>query len=155
MAVEIERKFLLRGDEWRHGVLRTIHIRQGYLSKETTCSVRVRTSGEKAWLNIKSITIGASRHEFEYPIPLADATIMLDRLSARPLIEKRRHYVEFGRHVWEIDEFEGANAGLIVAEVELNSEDEPFAKPSWAGEEVTHDPRYYNTRLSAHPFSQW
>jgi adenylate cyclase len=155
MPVEIERKFLLASDEWRRSVHRTVHIRQGYLSKEAHCSVRVRTSGEKAWLNIKSVTIGARRDEFEYPIPLADATIMLNKLSAKPLIEKQRHYVACGGHTWEIDVFEGANAGLVVAEVELKSENEPFDKPSWAGEEVTHDPRYYNTRLATHPFTQW
>ena len=155
MPVEIERKFLMRNDGWRKSVHRTAHIRQGYLSNEKTCSVRVRTSGENAWLNIKSLTIGAKRQEFEYPIPLADANTMLDTLTTKPLIEKQRHYVTVGRHTWEIDEFEGDNAGLIVAEVELSDVEELFEKPSWAGEEVTHDPRYYNTQLSKHPFNNW
>ncbi len=155
MAVEIERKFLLQSGEWRKSVQRTVHIRQGYLANEKTCSVRIRTSGENAWLNIKSLTIGAERQEFEYPIPLLDATTMLDTLTRKPLIEKQRHYVTVERHTWEIDEFEGDNAGLIVAEVELDAVDELFAKPVWAGAEVTHDPRYYNTELSKHPFKEW
>jgi adenylate cyclase len=155
MAVEIERKFLLRNDEWRTSVQRTVHIRQGYLANEKTCSVRVRTSGEGAWLNVKSLTVGAQRQEFEYSIPLADANTMLDTLTTKPLIEKQRHYVIVGRHTWEIDEFEGDNAGLIVAEVELDDVDEPFDQLAWVGEEVTHDPRYYNTQLSKHPFKNW
>jgi adenylate cyclase len=155
MAVEIERKFLLRDDDWRKSVQRTIHIRQGYLANQKTCSVRVRTSGEHAWLNVKSLTVGAERQEFEYSIPLTDAATMLDTLTTKPLIEKQRHYVMVGGHTWEIDEFEGDNAGLIVAEVELRDVDELFAKPAWVGEEVTHDPRYYNTQLSKHPFKEW
>ncbi len=130
-------------------------LRQGYLNHETHCSVRVRTSGDRAWLNIKSVTIGAQRHEFEYEIPLADAHLMLDTLSRKPLIEKVRHFVDVGDHTWEIDEFEGDNAGLTVAEIELGHPDEAFERPAWLGEEVTHDVRYYNTRLSAHPYREW
>jgi len=155
MAIEIERKFLLQSGDWRKSVQRTVHIRQGYLANEKTCSVRIRTSGEHAWLNIKGLTVGAERQEFEYSIPLTDANTMLDTLTTQPLIEKQRHYVIVGRHTWEIDEFEGDNAGLIVAEVELDAVDEPFDQPLWVGEEVTHDPRYYNTRLSRHPFKNW
>ncbi|MBS1213664.1 MAG: uncharacterized protein H6R26_2281, partial [Proteobacteria bacterium] len=115
----------------------------------------VRTSDDHAWLNIKSVTIGAQRHEFEYEIPLADAHLMLDTLSRKPLIEKVRHYVEVGGHTWEIDEFEGDNAGLTVAEIELEHPDEAFDRPAWLGEEVTEDIRYYNTSLCAHPFKDW
>ena len=155
MPLEIERKFLLKGGGWRlaaHGAKR---LRQGYLNSEERCSVRVRTDGSRAWLNIKSATLGTQRQEFEYQIPLADAHQMLDTLSLKPLIEKVRHLVTVGRHVWEIDEFEGDNAGLVVAEIELKHPDEDFEKPDWLGEEVTHDVRYYNTSLRRHPFKDW
>lgn len=155
MALEIERKFLLLNNNWRTGVKESFFLRQGYLNTEQRCSVRVRTSGEHAWLNIKSATVGAQRLEFEYEIPLVDANILLDQLSRGPLIEKTRHLVEVGRHLWEIDVFEGDNAGLVVAEIELEQADEAFEKPSWAGEEVTHDIRYYNTSLARNPFKLW
>ena len=155
MNLEIERKFLLRSDDWRESTHHCERLRQGYLNNETQCSVRVRTSAERAWLNIKGVTIGAQRQEFEYEIPLADAHQMLDTLSHKPLIEKVRHFVNLGRHVWEIDEFEGDNAGLVVAEIELEHADEAFDKPDWVGDEVTHDVRYYNTSLSRCPFKDW
>lgn len=155
MAIEIERKFLLADDRWRACVTESAFMRQGYLNREQRCSVRVRTSGEKAWLNIKGATIGALRQEFEYEIPLADADAMLDELSHQPLIEKRRHYVPYQGHLWEIDEFEGDNAGLIVAEIELEHADEAFARPDWLGREVTMDVRYYNTSLSRVPYREW
>jgi len=155
MPVEIERKFLLKSDEWRRQAHDAQRLRQGYLNNEKRCSVRVRTSVDRGWLNIKSATIGAQRQEFEYEIPLAEADQMLDTLSLKPLIEKVRHYVNVGQHLWEIDEFEGDNAGLIVAEIELEQADEAFDKPDWVGEEVTHDVRYYNTSLSRHPFKDW
>lgn len=155
MSVEIERKFLPKNNAWRRDVHESQRLRQGYLNNETRCSVRVRTSGERAWLNIKSVTIGARRQEFEYEIPLDEADKMLDTLSLRPLIEKVRHFVKVGRHVWEIDEFEGDNAGLIVAEIELEHPEEEFIKPDWVGEEVTFDARYYNTSLARHPFKEW
>jgi adenylate cyclase len=155
MGVEIERKFLLRNNAWRPLAHAALHLRQGYLNNESRCSVRIRTSANQAWLNIKSATLGAQRQEFEYEIPLADADQMLDTLSIKPLIEKVRHLVNIGEHVWEIDEFEGDNAGLIVAEIELDDPDEPFEKPDWVGEEVTHDVRYYNTSLSRHPYKDW
>lgn len=155
MPVEIERKFLLRGDGWRQAAHDAQRLRQGYLNNEARCSVRVRTSAERGWLNIKSATVGAQRQEFEYEIPLAEANQMLDTLSLKPLIEKTRHFVNVGPHVWEIDEFEGDNAGLVVAEIELDHPDEAFAKPDWVGEEITHDVRYYNTSLSRHPFKDW
>lgn len=155
MALEIERKFLLNNDAWRLLAESSEHLRQGYLNHETHCSVRVRTSADRAWLNIKGVTIGAQRQEFEYEIPLADAHQMLDTLSVNPVIDKVRHCVTIGPHVWEIDEFAGANAGLVVAEIELGKPDEAFDKPEWVGEEITDDVRYYNTNLSRHPFKDW
>ena len=155
MAIEIERKFLLRDESWRASVSRSTRLRQGYLTSEKHCSVRVRTSADAAWLNIKSITIGVERQEFEYPIPLSDADTLLDTLSQKPLIEKTRYYVEVGHHTWEIDVFAGDNLGLVVAEIELNAADEAFEKPAWVGEEVTEEVRYYNTQLARHPYSEW
>jgi len=155
MPVEIEHKFLLKSDAWREAAYAVKRLRQGYLNNEKRCSVRVRSDGERGWLNVKSATIGAWRQEFEYEIPLADAEQMLDTLCLKPLIEKSRHHVDVGGHVWEIDVFEGDNAGLVVAEVELGQADEVFQMPDWAGEEVTHDVRYYNTSLSRHPFKDW
>jgi len=143
---EIERKFLVRGDAWREGAVGTVY-RQGYLSTVKERTVRV--------LTVKGITVGATRSEFEYEIPQGDAERMLDDLCERPLIEKTRFVVASGGHDWEVDEFAGENAGLIVAEVELEAEDEVVELPSWAGEEVTADPRYYNANLIAHPFSRW
>jgi adenylate cyclase len=153
--LEIERKFLVRSNTWKALATQSAAMRQGYLNDEIGCSVRVRIAGQQAWLNIKSVTIGAQRLEFEYPIPLADAHRMLDTLTCKPLIEKTRYLVEIGRHTWEVDVFEGDNAGLIVAEIELDDAAESFEKPDWVGEEVTHDPRYYNTCLASHPYKDW
>jgi adenylate cyclase len=155
MPLEIERKFLLINDSWRTAVRDSVHLRQGYLSREITSSVRVRTGGSRAWLNIKSVTIGEQRQEFQYEIPLADAQVMLDDLCRRPLIEKVRYFIDIGAHTWEIDVFEGENTGLVVAEIELDSVDERFERPAWLGEEVTYDVRYYNTNLSIHPYQSW
>ncbi len=155
MSVEIERKFLPKDDAWRQAVHGSQRLRQGYLNNETRCSVRVRTSSDQGWLNIKSVTIGAQRQEFEYEIPVDEAHKMLDTLSLKPLIEKVRHFVKVGQHIWEIDEFEGDNAGLIVAEIELDHPEDEFEKPNWLGVEVTHDVRYYNTSLCRHPFKEW
>lgn len=152
---EIERKFLLRSDAWRQQVRASTRIRQGYLNHEQRCSVRVRIAGADAWLNLKGVTLGARRLEFEYAIPLADAEHLLDTLTCKPLIEKTRHLVDAGRHTFEIDEFAGDNQGLIVAEIELDDPDEPFEKPGWLGAEVTEDPRYYNTCLATHPYKDW
>jgi adenylate cyclase len=151
---EIERKFLVRGDAWREGAAGTTY-RQGYLSTVKERTVRVRTVGDRGYLTIKGITVGATRSEYEYDIPVEDAQQMLDELCERPLIEKTRFVIAAAGHDWEVDEFAGENAGLIVAEVELASEDEDVALPPWAGEEVTGDPRYYNANLIAHPFSRW
>ena len=130
-------------------------MRQGYLLGSPSASVRVRVSGEQAWLNIKSKTIGVTRAEFDYEIPRADADSILDTLCSGTIVEKTRFLVEHGSHVWEIDVFDGENDGLIVAEVELSSEDEAFSKPDWAGQEVSDDPRYYNSVLSERPYRTW
>ena len=155
MAIEIEHKFLLANDDWRTQVSRSVRYRQGYLSTLATTSIRVRISDEHAWLNIKSAVIGTHRHEYEYEIPLADADEIINDLCRKPLIEKTRHFVTYQGHLWEIDEFDGDNAGLIVAEIELAQVGEQFAKPAWLGKEVTEDLRYYNNNLTQHPYSQW
>lgn len=155
MAIEIEHKFLLANEEWRKEVSHSVYYKQGYLSNNPSTSVRIRISNSEAWVNIKSATIGNHRHEFEYPIPLKDAQLMLDELCIKPLIEKTRHYVPKNRHLWEIDEFLGENLGLIVAEIELSSLNEDFSRPNWIGEEVTHDVRYYNNNLCQNPYKKW
>jgi adenylate cyclase len=155
MAIEIEHKFLLANDQWRNCVTQSVRYRQGYLSSQATSSIRVRISDDHAWLNIKSATIGTHRHEYEYEIPLADANEILDKLCRKPLIEKTRHFVVDNGHTWEIDEFDGDNQGLIVAEIELSEIGKAFVKPAWLGEEVTDDMRYYNNNLSQHPYSEW
>ena len=142
MAREIERKFLVTGDDWRNQVVKSARYRQGYLTEGGACSIRVRIDGERAFLNIKSATLGIMRSEYEYPIPLLDAEEMLAHFTIGLLIEKTRHFVDYQGRRWEIDVFEGANAGLVVAEIELRSEDESFELPPWVGEEVSHDPRY-------------
>jgi len=155
MALEIEHKFLLANDEWRERVERSVYYKQGYLSSDRHNSVRVRISDTKAWLNIKSAVIGTHRQEFEYEIPLADAHTILADLCHKPLIEKIRHFVQNSGHTWEIDEFLGENAGLVVAEIELLQIGENFEKPAWIGAEVTSDLRYYNNALCKNPFKNW
>lgn len=155
MGTEIERKFLLCSDAWRELASRATRYRQGYLSDAKSVSVRVRIAGDQGFLNIKSVTLEVSRAEYDYPIPLEDAAELLERFCARPLIEKTRYLVPYRGHVWEVDVFEGENAGLVVAEVELSRADEPFQKPHWIGEEVSADPRYYNVSLVTHPYKDW
>ncbi len=155
MAIEIERKFTVINDSWRDQVERSCRFRQGYLAGDKQASVRVRIEGDKANLNIKSATLGIFRKEFEYDIPLVDAIELLDQLCAKPLIEKTRHFLHFGGKEWEIDVFEGDNAGLIVAEVELTDENETVELPPWAGEDVSADVRYYNVSLVKHPYKDW
>ena len=152
MAQEIERKFLVRGDAWRAAP--GTYICQGYLNRDKQRTVRVRIAGDAAWLTIKGASSGAVRAEFEYPIPLEDARQLL-ALCEPPLIEKHRHVVPHGGFKWEVDEFLGENLGLVVAEIELDAEDQAFEQPDWVGEEVTHDARYFNSNLAAHPFSSW
>ena len=155
MAIEIERKFLLKNDNWRQRVIRSQVMQQGYLAKDGgKSSVRVRLEGDSARLNIKAAVVGRSRAEYDYPLPLADAEEILRNLSVG-VVEKTRHWVREGEHEWEIDEFLGDNAGLIVAELELHHADESFAIPDWAGDEVTDDVRYYNHSLSLRPFKDW
>ncbi|HEY8606129.1 MAG TPA: CYTH domain-containing protein [Noviherbaspirillum sp.] len=154
MGVEIERKFLVRGDAWKRlapGVL----LRQGYLSSSAERIVRVRIEDAAATLTIKGRTTGATRGEWEYPMPLEDARVLLDTLCERPLVEKFRYRIPIGGMMWEVDEFLGENAGLVVAEIELTSEDQSFDRPEWLGEEVTHDSRYANASLLRHPYCRW
>ena len=154
MGQEIERKFLLRNDNWRKAANAGTRIRQGYLSEVPERTVRVRVIGETGFLTVKGKNEGSVRAEFEYPIPVADARALL-ALCLPPLVEKTRYLVMHEGHTWEIDVFEGANAGLVVAEVELRSETEPISLPDWIGREVTSDTRYYNSNLRTHPFSNW
>ena len=155
MAKEIERKFLLSDDGWRQASDGGTRLRQGYLSTAPERNVRVRIKGEKAYLTVKGKTEGVTRLEFEYEVPLTDAETLLDKLCERPLIEKVRHRIEHGGRVWEIDEFGGENAGLVLAEVELEDENQTFEIPSWLGDEVSDDPRYYNASLIRAPYSTW
>lgn len=161
MPIEIERKFLVTGDGWRDGAHAVVPMAQGYLndlslveSGAMQASVRVRIAGEAAFLNIKSRELGRSRQEFDYPIPVADARALLP-LCVGGIVDKQRHLVRHGAHVWEIDEFRGDNTGLVVAEVELGSAEEAFERPRWLGAEVTELPRYYNLALAARPYAAW
>ncbi len=154
MHTEIERKFLVIGDAWREHAV-SHKFCQGYIYSAHNCFVRVRTEDTAAFLTIKGPKDGIGRPEFEYPIPLHDAQELLENLAHPPLIYKIRHKVPSPPHVWEIDEFCGDNAGLIVAEIELHDTQETFEKPSWLGEEVTFDARYRNAALAKNPFSQW
>lgn len=153
MGQEIERKFLVKGASWRSGSGK--RIRQGYLRNEIKGVVRVRTKGERGYLTIKGSTTGITRLEFEYEIPWEDANQILDELCVRPLIEKIRYEVDSGGFKWEIDEFKGENAGLVVAEIELEEENQQFPKPDWLGREVTGDSRYQNASLVRYPYSKW
>ncbi len=155
MATEIERKYLLLNNDWQKKIESELHIVQGYLANNESCSTRIRIQNDKANINIKSATLGISRTEFEYAIPVDDARLMLKNLCMKPVIEKIRYMVIHAHHLWEIDVFSGDNAGLVVAEIELSSPNEVFEKPSWIGEEVSNDVRYYNACLVQHPFKDW
>ena len=155
MAIEIERKFLLASDRWRAAVTHSVEIVQGYIAESDTSSVRVRIAGENGSLNIKGPTLGITRKEYEYDLPLADAREILAEFCAARVITKMRHHAEHKGHIWEIDEFAGRNAGLIVAEIELSSENEVFDRPGWLGDEVSGDPRYYNVCLVEQPYGSW
>ncbi|MEL7052829.1 MAG: CYTH domain-containing protein [Cyanobacteria bacterium J06634_6] len=155
MGTEIERKFLVTNDSWRAASTGKRYC-QGYISTtQPGHSVRVRIAGSRAYLTIKGPSQGLSRAEFEYEIPLDDAQEMLETLCDRPLIEKTRYCLPIGPVVWEIDEFIGENAGLVVAEVELKNAEQPVALPDWIGQEVSGEPRYYNQSLVKNPYSQW
>ncbi len=154
MYKEIERKFLVVGNAWRNEAS-SFQFCQGYIYSSAQCLVRIRTESEKAYITIKGPKDGIARTEYEYPIPLQDAQELLEKLAFKPLIYKTRHKVPMGEYVWEIDEFEGDNAGLIVAEIEIESEDAHFERPAWLGKEVTHDARYRNAALARLPYAQW
>jgi adenylate cyclase len=161
MATEIERKFLVTGDGWRAAAHAVVPMAQGYINDQAAmdagrqnASVRVRIAGDEAFLNLKSRELGHTRQEFDYPIPVDDARALL-ALCVGGLLDKRRHLVRHGGHLWEVDEFLGDNAGLVVAEIELERADEPFARPDWLGAEATDLPRYYNLALASRPYSQW
>jgi adenylate cyclase len=154
MPREIERKFLLKNDGWRALAERSRRMTQGYLASGGRVSVRVRVAGDDAWLNLKAGGFVASRQEYEYPIPVDEARELLASADG-PLIDKTRHYVPHGELEWEIDEFHGDNAGLVVAELELEREGQEFSRPQWLGAEVTELRRYYNVCLVQHPYSAW
>lgn len=154
MAKEIERKFLVKTAAWKPQN-EGIHFKQGYLNTQKERVVRVRIEGDKAKLTIKGVTTGVTRSEFEYVIPVEDASLLLDNLCEKPLIDKHRHAEVHGGKTWEIDVFHGDNEGLVVAEIELKSETETFVRPDWAGEEVSSDPRYFNSNLLKNPFKNW
>ncbi|MCL6711436.1 CYTH domain-containing protein [Pseudomonas sp. R2.Fl] len=161
MPVEIERKFLVTDDGWREAAHEVVPMAQGYINDMAAmdegrqkASVRVRIQGDEAYLNLKSRELGHTRQEFDYPIPVEEARALLD-LCVGGLIDKRRHHVRHAGHLWEVDEFLGENAGLVVAEIELASADEAFVKPDWIGRQVTDRPRYYNLALASRPYSQW
>lgn len=159
MAIEIERKFLLKNDNWQSLVTKTHTIKQGYLQsgleKSQKSSVRIRISNDQANINIKSVDLIMVRQEFEYAIPLADAQQMLSALCDNVVVEKTRYHVPYASHLWEVDVFNGQNDGLQMAEIELTNIDESFELPDWIGEEVTNDERYYNIYLLKHPYNQW
>ena len=154
MPQEIERKYLVIGDAWRKLATGT-HYRQGYLNSAKERTVRIRTIGKKPSLTIKGETRGIRREEYEYEIPYGDAMQILESLAEKPLIEKIRYQISYEGLIWEIDEFLGENAGLIVAEIELTDENQPFAKPAWIDKEVSSDPRYYNANLVQRPYRLW
>ncbi len=154
MPKEIERKFLLKNDSWRNDVLSENKIIQGYLNSDKNRTVRVRVTNEKGYLTIKSKSTGSVRSEFEYEIPVNEATELI-KLCDTPILSKTRHLVHHADHIWEVDVFEQENKGLEVAEIELNSEDESFEIPDWIGEEVTQDSRYFNSQLVSLPYSLW
>jgi adenylate cyclase len=152
MPTEIERKFLVTGIEWR--LANGVRYWQGYLCRGMGKTVRIRLTGEKAFLTIKGTRKGISRPEFEYEIPFAEGEQLLG-LCEGPIIEKNRHVVNYKGFKWEVDEFLGENEGLVVAEIELEKEDQQFERPGWVGQEVTEDPRYYNSNLASNPYSTW
>ena len=156
MAVEIERKFLVKNDDFKLEAKRIHKIRQGYLNSNKNRAVRVRVWDEIGYLTIKgkSNTSGTSRFEWEKEIPIAEAEQLL-LLCEPSVLEKKRYIIEHGNHTFEVDVFLGINDGLIVAEIELQDEDEPFSKPNWLGKEVTGDPKFYNASLSKTPYSEW
>jgi len=155
MPVEIERKYLLRNNDWQLNADQGTNYMQGYIIGSDKASVRVRIQGTQAFINIKSATLGIKRQEFEYAIPLDEAEELLSSLCEKPLVKKTRYFVIENSDKWEVDVFSDENEGLVVAEIELQSEDQNIELPSWCGQEVSEDPRYYNVNLAKHPFSKW
>lgn len=153
MGVEIERKFLVKGDSWKNEVTQSVSCKQGYMVSDKQKTVRVRIMGEQGFLTVKGSTTGISRMEFEYEIDRPDAAYMM--MLCESVVEKTRHYIVHAGMTWELDVFEGANAGLVMAEIELDSEEQHVELPDWAGEEVSDDPRYFNGYLSKNPFIRW
>jgi CYTH domain-containing protein len=153
MPKEIERKFLVTSDQWRTAQGKS--YRQGYLCRSEQRSVRVRTTPDGAYLTVKGLSTTITRLEYEYEIPMTEAQELLDSMCIKPIIEKTRYKVVHHGMIWEVDEFHGDNTGLVVAEIELESEDQEFPKPEWVGEEVTGDPRYLNVNLVVNPYSSW
>lgn len=154
MELEIERKFLVKNDKWRTDAVGAIEMKQGYLNSAVERTVRIRIAGEKGILTIKGRSENLTREEFEYEVPLSDAYRLIE-LCEKPIIEKTRYLCPSKEVTWEIDEFKGENAGLVIAEIELNSEDQKIEIPEWIGEEVSTDPKYYNASLITNPFMQW
>ncbi len=154
MGIEIERKFLVKEGGWPVAAGEGLMCRQGYLHSDEERVVRVRIIGEQAFLTIKGATIGITRSEFEYEIPVPDAEALLP-LCGEAVVEKKRYFIEHGDVTWELDVFSGVNEGLLMAEIELESEEQEFDLPDWAGKEVSSDPRYYNAYLAQRPFSTW
>ncbi len=155
MAIEIERKFLVQNHTWQQQAKTHVAMRQGYIKNSVDGVVRVRVADNAGFLTIKGRTCNFTRLEYEYPIPIADAHEMLDRLCPKPLVEKQRFFIDHRGFTWCVDRFTGANQGLVVAEIELESEGQPFEPPGWIGREVTADPRYCNASLVTHPYSMW
>ncbi len=155
MAVEIERKFLIKNDLWRELVISSADLKQAYIANLANATVRVRIADDKAFLTIKGPTVGISRDEFEYAIPVEDAEAMLRMRSNGVVIEKTRYKVRYINHIWDVDIFYGENDGLKLAEVELQTEDEGFHLPEWIGAEVTDDRRYANSHLAEEPYRTW
>ena len=151
---EIERKFLVLGEDWR-GLSNGVYIRQGYLCCDENSTVRVRQFGDEGFLTVKGRTIGITRTEYEYEIPIDETEYMLTNLCQKPLIEKHRYHIPFRGLVWEVDEFHGSNQGLVIAEIELISEDQKIQKPFWVGSEVSLDLRYTNSNLAKTPYQTW
>ncbi|QHV98150.1 CYTH domain-containing protein [Spirosoma endbachense] len=154
MGIEIERKFLVKGTDWKQ-VGKGQFYQQGYLSNHPDRTVRVRRVDDQGYITIKGKTSGASRSEYEYPIPIEDALEMLHELCEKPIIVKVRYRIPYEGLVWEVDEFQGENQGMVVAEVELSSADQTISLPDWVGQEVTSEAKYYNANLSKHPFPNW
>ncbi len=155
MGVEIERKFLVVNDHWKRAAESESRLKQGYLAAQPGLAIRVRIDAGRAQLTIKGGTEGIRRSEYEYEIPPGDAEAMLADLTTGSVIDKTRYRVRCGAHLWDLDVFHGDNDGLVVAEIELQSETEAFDMPEWAGEEVSGDARYYNANLIKHPFRDW